>query len=48
MNTKHIIQYFATMATMGESREKLVSVRLSQLESKVLPSNDRGDSALTT
>nr|XP_044627580.1 myosin-15 isoform X5 [Equus asinus] len=23
VNTKHIIQYFATMATMGESREKL-------------------------
>uniref|UniRef100_A0A8C4LVB5 Myosin heavy chain 15 n=1 Tax=Equus asinus asinus TaxID=83772 RepID=A0A8C4LVB5_EQUAS len=26
VNTKHIIQYFATMATMGESREKLVNL----------------------
>lgn len=49
MNTKHVIQYFATVATTGEPKEKLVSVfmHIGRKGEVALSTND-GGSALAT
>uniref|UniRef100_A0A5F9DGV7 Myosin motor domain-containing protein n=1 Tax=Oryctolagus cuniculus TaxID=9986 RepID=A0A5F9DGV7_RABIT len=43
VNTKHVIQYFATIAAMGESRKTLVSVYLSC--ASPIPSQEPGTSS---
>lgn len=48
MNTKHIIWYFATIATMSESKEKLVSIHIPWQKGEVALPTDHRSCAMST